>query len=125
MMDLLLVFIGAGLGGSARYGIANACALLFGQNFPYGTLTVNVIGSLLAGFLYTLLLEDVDIIATHIRPLLLIGFLGGFTTFSTFSLETITLIENGAWIESASNIILNLVLCLMMAWLGIIVGRQL
>lgn len=125
MKDLFLVFIGAGLGGSARYGVANACSLWFSRNFPYGTLTVNVIGSLFVGFLYTVLLDDADTIATHLRPLLLIGFLGGFTTFSSFSLETIILIENGAWIAGVLSITLNLTLCLVMAWIGIIVGRQL
>ena len=119
------MFIGAGLGGVARFSISNACARLFGQAFPYGTLLVNTLGAFLAGFLFVLLLDRLEGIANPLRPLLLSGFLGGFTTFSSFSLETLNLLENNGTGLASLNAILNLILCLAMVWLGIWGGRQL
>jgi CrcB protein len=124
-MDIWLVFIGAGLGGIARFGSANACARLFNPNFPYGTLFVNTLGSFLAGLFFVLILDRLSGFANHLRPLLLTGFLGGFTTFSTFSVETLNLLENNGSILAILNILLNVVLCLLMVFLGIWGGRQL
>jgi CrcB protein len=124
-MDAWLVFIGAGLGGVSRFSLSNTLARLLGQNFPYGTLLVNTLGSFFAGFFFVLILDRLSGLSNHLRPLLLSGFLGGFTTFSTFSVETLTLFEHNGWGPAVLNISLNLILCIFMVWFGIWGGRQL
>ena len=125
MLDTLLIFVGAGFGGVFRFWISNISYWFLGRQFPYGTLIVNVSGCFLMGFLFILLLERFDGIGTQLRSLLLIGFLGGYTTFSSFSIETLNLFENGASVSAALNIILSIILCLAATWLGVIGGRQL
>ncbi len=124
-MDIWLVFIGAGLGGISRFAISNSLTRLFGPHFPYGTLTVNILGSFLIGFLFVLTLDRLSGAANHLRPFLLIGFLGSMTTFSSFSIETLNLFEMEGWGMAALNIIGNVVLCLLMVSLGVWGGRQL
>lgn len=125
MNTISLIFIGAGLGGVLRYGISTGIYNLFNKNFPYGTLVVNVSGSFLMGFLFVLILERFQSIAPQLRALLLIGFLGGYTTFSSFSIETINLMENANWFSAIVNILLSTTLCLAAAWIGVILGRNL
>lgn len=125
MLDMILIFVGAGCGGVFRYWISNLSYLIFGRQFPYGTLVVNVSGCFLMGLLFVLLLERFDGAASQIRSLLLIGLLGGYTTFSSFSIETLNLFENGAPFAGVANILLSVVLCLGATWLGVIGGRQL
>lgn len=124
MLNTLLIFLGSGVGGVFRYGVSTGVYSFLGRQFPYGTLVVNASGSLLMGLLFALLLERVDGIAPQLRALLLIGFLGGYTTFSSFSVETITLFESGAWVSAILNIFVSVTLCLAMTWLGILGGRQ-
>jgi CrcB protein len=85
----------------------------------------NVTGSFLAGLLFVLLLEKSAVFAGELRALLLIGFLGGFTTFSSFSIETLNLLENGELFLALSNILLSVLFCLVAAWLGVLLGRSL
>lgn len=125
MSNALLIFFGAGLGGLCRYWVSNEVYGLLGQTFPYGTLLVNISGSFLMGLLFTLILERFSSIAPHLRSFLLIGFLGGYTTFSSFSLETVTLFENGAWLSAVLNVLLSVGLCVSFTCLGIIGGRLL
>lgn len=124
MLNILLIFLGSGVGGVFRYGVSTGVYSFLGRQFPYGTLVVNASGSLLMGLLFALLLERVDGIAPQLRSLLLIGFLGGYTTFSSFSVETLNLFESGAWVSAILNIFVSVTLCLAMTWVGILGGRQ-
>jgi len=123
--NTLLIFIGAGFGGVFRFWISNISYGLLGRQFPYGTLVVNISGCFLMGLLFVLLLERFDGIGPQLRSLLLIGLLGGYTTFSSFSIETLNLFENGAPLSGIVNILLSVILCLAATWFGVIGGRQL
>lgn len=125
MFETLLIFIGAGLGGVSRFWIANFFYGILGRQFPYGTLIVNVSGCFLMGFLFVLLLERFNEMAPQLRSLLLIGFLGGYTTFSSFSIETLLLFENGSTLAGLLNILLSVILCIFAAWLGVMGGKHL
>jgi CrcB protein len=124
MSYTLLIFLGAGLGGVFRFWITNGIHFLLGRQFPYGTLVINMTGSFLMGFLFVLIVDRFEYIGPQLRSLLLIGFLGGYTTFSSFSLETLILFENGAWMSALLNIVLSVTLCILLAWLGAIAGEQ-
>ena len=124
-MHTLLIFLGAGLGGVSRYWVSNGIYSCLGRGFPYGTLFVNASGSFLMGFLFTLILERFDGIGPQLRSLLLIGFLGGYTTFSSFSIETLYLFENGAWLSAVLNILSSIFICIVLTWIGILGGRLL
>ncbi|HEX4045260.1 MAG TPA: fluoride efflux transporter CrcB [Gammaproteobacteria bacterium] len=125
MLNTFLIFVGAGFGGVFRYWISNITYSFLGRQFPYGTLVVNVSGCFLMGLLYVLILERFDGLGPQLRSLLLIGLLGGYTTFSSFSIETLTLFENGAYLSAALNILFSLILCIAATWLGVMGGRQL
>lgn len=123
MQTLFFIALGGALGAVLRYAVSNGVHALVGRGFPYGTLTVNVLGSLLMGFLYILLIERVSN-NLGLRAMLIIGFLGAFTTFSTFSIETFNLLENGEAFKALINILISVVLCLLAAWIGVIIGRE-
>lgn len=125
MMQTMLIFMGSGLGGISRYWLSNGFYSIFGRQFPYGTLAVNATGSFLIGFLMVLLLDRFDGLGNPLRALLVIGFLGGFTTFSAFSMETVLFIERGAWLPAILNVSLNVTLSISLAWLGVLGARQL
>ena len=125
MIDSLLIFLGAGVGGVCRYWLSNGVYLLLNRPFPYGTLFVNATGAFLMGLLYVLILERFNGIGTQLRALLLIGFLGGYTTFSSFSIETLNLFESGEWLSATLNIVISVSLCLVLTYLGVLGGRQL
>lgn len=107
-----------------RYLVATGAYASFGRSFPYGTVIVNVTGSFLMGLIATIMLRRFNNISPQISALLITGFLGGYTTFSSFSMDTITLFENGAPIKALANIGLSVVLCLLATWCGVILGRQ-
>lgn len=125
MLNALFIFLGAGIGGVFRFWISNGVYALFGRQFPYGTLAVNASGCFLIGLLFSVILERMNGIGPYLRSIVLIGFLGGYTTFSTFSIETLNLFESGAWLNAVLNIFLSITLCLGLTWLGILGGRQL
>ncbi len=124
MQQLIFIAAGGAIGAIMRFGVSNGVHALFGRGFPYGTLTVNVLGSLLIGFGYITLLERLSL-GPEWRAFIIIGILGAFTTFSTFSLETFNLIESGEMIKAAANILLSVTICLLAAWIGILIARQL
>ncbi|MBI3561463.1 MAG: fluoride efflux transporter CrcB [Gammaproteobacteria bacterium] len=123
-MHLALVAAGGAFGSVARFLVSATVQRWAAVDFPYGTLSVNVIGSLLMGILYVLLLERTSL-GTEWRALLLIGVLGGFTTFSSFSIETMVLIEQAQLLKAMLNIVTSVTLCLVVTWLGILLARWL
>ena len=123
MSQLVYIAAGGATGALMRYWMSNGIYALFGRGFPYGTLTVNVVGSLLMGFCYVFMIERMDV-SVEWRAALMIGLLGAFTTFSTFSIETLNLLESGEQLKAALNILLSVTLCIIGCWLGMIVGRN-
>lgn len=124
MSHVWAVVIGGALGSVLRFWMSNGIYNLLGRNFPYGTLAVNVAGCLLMGLFSALFLERVNA-DSLLRAGILIGVLGGFTTFSSFSIETFNLIEESAHLKAAANIIGSVLLCVGATWVGVILGRQL
>lgn len=124
MTQLFAIAAGGSIGAVMRYLVSTGVQGWFGKGFPYGTLVVNVLGSLAMGLLYELFLQRMSV-SPEIRAVLLVGFLGAFTTFSTFSIETINLIEQGDLLKAMLNILASVVLCVLAAWCGLQVVRQL
>jgi CrcB protein len=121
---LLFIAFGGAFGAVLRYGTSNWVYSMLGRGFPYGTLFVNVTGSLLIGLLSILMLERMNI-GPEWRAAMLVGVLGSFTTFSTFSLETLNLLEQGELVTAAANMLFSVIICLLAVWLGVALGRQL
>ena len=122
MRDIIFIIVAGGLGAGARYYLAEMARRLLGAGFPYGTLTVNIIGSFLIGLVMQISITT-EVIPRDLRVALTIGFLGAFTTFSTFSYETLGYFENGSWLLGGLNVLANVVICLLAAFLGLVVGR--
>jgi CrcB protein len=119
----LLVLIGGGTGALARYVAASAIMTRFGGKFPLGTLVINVTGSFAIGFLMTVLTERYNLNPAW-RLLLVIGFLGGYTTFSSFEWETFTAVREGAFWSGLLNVAASLTLGYAAVWLGAMLGRR-
>lgn len=127
MPSILLVFLGGGLGAVCRYLVTTQVGARFGTVFPFGTLTVNTVGSFLMGLIMGVLLlaEQHQFAAGPWKLLLTVGFLGGFTTFSSFSMETMTLVRGGSLFYAAANVLANLVLGFAAVMAGLVLGRML
>jgi CrcB protein len=122
-MRYLLVMVGGGAGAVARYVAASAIMTRAGGRFPLGTLIVNVTGCFLIGLLMTLLTERYNL-DPNWRLLLVVGFLGGYTTFSSFEWETLTAVRDGAVWIGALNVGLSVVLGYLAVWLGATLARR-
>lgn len=123
-MQQILAVAGAGaIGCVLRLVLAQTIHKFAGQNFPYGILTVNVLGCLIMGILAAVLIERYNLPAIW-RAAILVGFLGGFTTFSSFTIDTINLFEIGAYMRAATYVFLSVILCLLATWGGILLGRN-
>ena len=123
-MTLASIAVGGAVGSVLRYLIQEQCIQWWGTKFPYGTLLVNAVGSLLIGVLSIVLMER-WVVADEIRIALFVGLLGGFTTFSAFSLETLHLIQQGSFLGATANIALNIFLCIGACFLGMYLARSL
>ena len=123
MNQVLAIAGGGAVGAVLRYWLSSGVYTLTGRGLPYGTLVVNVLGSLVMGFLYIWLLERMPG-GVAVRAFLLVGLLGAFTTFSTFSLETLNLMEAGQIARAVLNTLLSVVLCVAAAALGVMLARQ-
>lgn len=122
MLKLALIFIGSGIGGMLRYGLSHVVHAMVRTSFPLGTLIVNVTGCLAIGFLAVAL--GGPLARDEHRALLLIGLLGGYTTFSTFGRETMALLHNGQITGAMANILLSNLLGLMGVWVGWMIGMK-
>ncbi|HEX3431862.1 MAG TPA: fluoride efflux transporter CrcB [Rhizomicrobium sp.] len=115
---LLLALSGA-LGTLARYWLSGLVANAFGQTFPWDTIFVNVTGSFVIGFVATIIgPEGRILVGGSTRQLVMIGFCGGYTTFSAFSLQTLNLMNDGEWLYAGGNVAASVGLCLISVWLG-------
>ncbi len=115
----LMVASGGALGTAARYVMSGAVANAFGETFPWGTLFVNVTGSFLIGFIFTLTAPDGRLfVSGQTRQMVMTGFCGGYTTFSSFSLQTLNLMRDGEWLAAGGNILGSVTMCMIGVWLG-------
>lgn len=121
--QLIAIALGGSVGAMARFLVSTGIYAWLGRAFPHGTLFVNVSGSFLMGFLTELMLQRFSL-AVEYRAAILVGFLGAYTTFSTFALETLYLFEEGNLTKAGLNILLSAVLCLTAVWIGLVLGRQ-
>lgn len=123
-MQWLVVAAGGALGAMARFGINSLVFPLLGSRFPLATLLINVAGSVLMGVFYVLIIER-GILPATLRDLLMVGFIGAFTTFSAFSLDTLALWQNGHLALAGAYVVLSLVLCLAGTLVAIVLTRLL
>ncbi|WP_096360404.1 fluoride efflux transporter CrcB [Sulfuricaulis limicola] len=123
MRQVLAIAAGGAVGSLLRFWMSTWVHTFTDRSFPYGTLVVNVLGCLAMGFLFVLFIDRLSDNPV-LRAGILIGVLGGFTTFSSFSIETFNLIEQGAWVRAVANMSGSLVLCIGATWIGVILGRQ-
>ncbi|MFZ2324797.1 MAG: fluoride efflux transporter CrcB [Ignavibacteriaceae bacterium] len=122
MLNYILVSAGAAVGGAFRYSISNYIQRHISVIFPYGTLVVNVIGSFILG-ITMFYLNEKELIGSEFRLFLAVGFCGGFTTFSTFSYETINLFRDAEFGLAIFNVFLNVILCLIGIYLAYLISK--
>lgn len=122
MWEFLLVAVGGGIGATTRYVTSNWAAAKFGASFPFGTLMVNVVGCFIMGVFMVLSTERLSI-SPYWRLLLAVGFLGGLTTFSSFSYETLKLLQEADILRAFYNVALNVTVGFLATWLGMVLAK--
>ena len=126
MISYLWIGFGGALGSMARYGCSSLIAAWFGQTFPLGTLVINVLGSFIIGFFATLTGPDGRVLVSgDFRQFVMVGICGGYTTFSSFSLQTLTLAQDGEFFRAGLNIGASVMLCVFAVWLGFVAAAAL
>jgi len=118
MFQILAIAIGGALGAVSRYLIIGLVTDWLGKNFPYGTLAVNVIGSFFIGILYVIVVQKMHV-SPELKSIMVVGFLGAFTTFSTFSLEAFNFINEGLVLNAITYILSSVILCIISVWAGV------
>lgn len=119
LLIYLWIAVGSALGGMGRFWLSGFVAERIGETFPWGTMIVNITGSFVIGFFGTLTGPDGRfLVGTTARQFVMIGICGGYTTFSSFSLQTLTLAQDGDWLRAGANVVISVVLCLLAVWLG-------
>ena len=119
VMTYLWIGLGSALGGMARFACSNLAVAWFGPSFPWGTLAINVLGSFVIGFFATLTGPDGRLLVPgDARQFVMVGVCGGYTTFSSFSLQTLNLMQDGEPVRAGLNVGASVVLCLFSVWLG-------
>lgn len=121
--QISVIMLGGALGAAARFLVSGTITEKFAGTFPYGTLTVNVLGSFIMGLLAMWLVERMGLDPLW-RLAIFVGFLGAFTTFSTFSMETLNLFEEGLELRALLNMFVNVSLSVTAVWLGVLLGKQ-
>jgi len=122
-MLYLWIGLGGAMGTVGRYWLSSAVAAWFGELFPWGTLIINASGSFAIGFFATLTdSQGVLLVRPEVRSFFMIGICGGYTTFSSFSLQTLRLMQDREWLYAGANILLSVTLCLIAVWLGYVLG---
>lgn len=122
-MIYIWVFLGSALGGVTRYWVSGAVARRIGETFPWGTVIVNISGSFLVAFFGTLAAPQGSFpVSPDVRTFVMVGFCGGYTTVSSFALQTLNLARDREWRWAAANILISVVFCLTAAWLGFVAG---
>jgi fluoride exporter len=126
LITYLWIALGGALGSVGRYACSGLAARLVGETFPWGTLIVNVVGSFVIGFFATLTGPDGRLlVAPDARQFVLVGVCGGYTTFSSFSLQTLNLLREGDILRAGGNVVGSVLLCLIAVWLGYLLAASL
>jgi CrcB protein len=128
VLTYLWIAVGGALGSVARYALNGAVSVRLGETFPLGTLVVNVAGSFVIGVLGALTIPEARLspeARAFATQFLMIGICGGFTTFSSFSLQTLNLLRDREWLYAGGNVMLSVLLCLLATWLGFMLGSAL
>jgi len=125
-VSYLLIAIGGAVGSMARYGLSGLVAAATRSTFPFGTMFVNVSGAIVIGFFLTLTGPNGRLLASvHTRQFVAVGICGGYTTFSTFSYETLSLMQDGQWLAAGANAVFAVVFCLIAVWIGYVAASAL
>jgi fluoride exporter len=123
MLSYLWIALGGALGTTARYWLSGVVARSIGETFPWGTLVINVTGSFVIGFFGALTGPDGRVfVGSTARQFVMIGMCGGYTTFSSFSLQTLNLMNDGEWFRAGANIGLSVLLCMFAVWVGVVLA---
>lgn len=123
MNQVVAIAVGGALGALSRYWVVGFVSRLFERNFPYGTLAVNIVGSFLIGIGYIVIVQRLQV-ASEWHAVLMVGFIGAFTTFSTFSLETVSLMQEGRLVAAFIYIFSSVLVCLLATMAGILLAKQ-